>query len=402
MMNKLKTLLNEHILHPKNPQKTYNLARQYDIEGQGAAAVSLYLRTAQLEEEDKELQFRSMFYAGRCYHRQGSRWNTALSLYQHACNIKPNSPMVHYFLAIMYVEKEDWHKVIMHCELGLHFLKFGEGFWETDYPGEDGLRYYCSYAKWRMSGTIEAIEELFDLAYKLETSQEWKQRTLELLDQIGYPWCIYYTGDCKDRFRYPFDGLETITKNYSKHMQDMFVLAVHKGKTNGKYLEIGSGNPKIHNNTFLLEDQFGWRGVSIDNDRYEAFSFSETRKNPILCLDATNVDYKQLLETHCFTQKIDYLQIDCDESSYDVLCRIPFDDYKFGVITIEHDAYRLGVEHRDKIRNHVLSKGYVLVSNDIAIGKTSSHEDWFVYPALVDEKMVSQNEINFVWDYMIK
>ena len=35
-------------------------------------------------------------------------------------------------------------------------------------------------------------------------------------------------------------------------MQDMFVLTVLNGKTNGTYLEIGSGDPFIGSNTALL------------------------------------------------------------------------------------------------------------------------------------------------------
>lgn len=46
----LQELLNDHIMDPKNPDKIFKLASEYDRLEQGAMAVSLYLKTADLSD----------------------------------------------------------------------------------------------------------------------------------------------------------------------------------------------------------------------------------------------------------------------------------------------------------------------------------------------------------------
>jgi len=48
--------------------------------------------------------------------------------------------------------------------------------------------------------------------------------------------------------------------------QDQWVLNLLSGKRGGTYVEIGGGHPRLGNNTFLLENSFGWVGVSIEID----------------------------------------------------------------------------------------------------------------------------------------
>ena len=63
--------------------------------------------------------------------------------------------------------------------------------------------------------------------------------------------------------RHFFNNIDKIKGSYSQAMQDIFVLTLLDGKTNGVYLEIGSFEPLKYNNTFLLT-QFDWNGISID------------------------------------------------------------------------------------------------------------------------------------------
>jgi hypothetical protein len=37
--------------------------------------------------------------------------------------------------------------------------------------------------------------------------------------------------------------------------------------------------------------------------------FAEQRSNPIICRDATTIDYEKLLDEHYSTRQIDYLQL---------------------------------------------------------------------------------------------
>ena len=65
----LQTVLEKHIMDPKNPELCYDLAKEYDKLENGAMAVSLYLKAADLSE-DNELQYKCMIGIGRAYDRQ--------------------------------------------------------------------------------------------------------------------------------------------------------------------------------------------------------------------------------------------------------------------------------------------------------------------------------------------
>ena len=121
----------------------------------------------------------------------------------------------------------------------------------------------------------------------------------------------------------------------------MFVLSMNNGTNSGTYLEIGAGDYKYGNNTYLLEYDFNWSGVSIDINIVSVEGFNNVRKNKCLCADATKIDYIKLLNENYESTNIDYLQLDCDPPNitFDILSKIPFDNYKFGVITYEHDHY---------------------------------------------------------------
>ena len=51
---------------------------------------------------------------------------------------------------------------------------------------------------------------------------------------------------------------------YSQIGQDKLVLKYLKNKKNGTFVDIGCGFPKHINNTYLLESEFNWYGISVD------------------------------------------------------------------------------------------------------------------------------------------
>ena len=231
----------------------------------------------------------------------------------------------------------------------------------------------------------------------------YDEYTEKMLGNTWYPDTIPYIAEDFERFKFLFPGLERIYKNYSKHYQDLFVLALYNGKKGGNYLEIGSGDPFVHNNTALLETEFGWKGISIDNSEALCYNFKENRNNTVICTDATQLDFTNLFNLHCVEPVIDYLQIDCDEASIQVLENLPFETHKFGVITFEHDSYRLGTDIRDRARTLLKKNGYKLLVNDVAFSPQHSYEDWYIHPDVVDapKEMIPTQNINFVWDYFM-
>ena len=114
----LQELLNDHIMDPKNPDKIFKLAREYDRLEQGAMAVSLYLKTADLSD-NALLQYKSLLGIAKCYWRQGNRTFTVESSLLDACGVMPELPEAHYFLSLLYAEQQKWKSSYLHARLGL-------------------------------------------------------------------------------------------------------------------------------------------------------------------------------------------------------------------------------------------------------------------------------------------
>jgi hypothetical protein len=60
-------------------------------------------------------------------------------------------------------------------------------------------------------------------------------------------------------------------------------------------VELGSNDPIVINNTFLLETHFNWKGIMIEYDNKYFDKYKEVRPNSIHILnDATLIDYNEL------------------------------------------------------------------------------------------------------------
>ena len=116
----IQELLNEHCLDPKNTYKLLKLAREYDRLEQGAMAVSLYLKTADISE-DKEFQYECMIGIARAYQRQGNRQWTVKTAYQDAIALMPYRPEAHFFLAQFLETLQEWKPMLMHINLALEW-----------------------------------------------------------------------------------------------------------------------------------------------------------------------------------------------------------------------------------------------------------------------------------------
>jgi hypothetical protein len=167
--------------------------------------------------------------------------------------------------------------------------------------------------------------------------------------------------------------------------QELFLINVLKEKKNGYYVELGAAHYSNGNNTYMLEKDYDWTGVSFEivEDMRQEFNFN--RKNPCMG-DALSFNYIDYFEKNNFPKQIDYLQIDID-AGYKIngrpsgnsyltlhgLISIPLTQYRFSVITFEHDAnmYWRNAAMRDAQREILDSLGYSLVVRQI-------HEDWWV------------------------
>lgn len=189
--------------------------------------------------------------------------------------------------------------------------------------------------------------------------------------------------------------------SYSQAAQDLFVEAVTNGKENGYFLEIGSNHPEIHNNTYLLEKKYNWKGLMVEYDKSFEPLYKKYRPNSFYVLDdARVVNYRLLLDTYNFPENIDYLQIDLDvnnKSTLDTLLLLNntvFDKYKFATITFEHDIYTGNYFETQTISRKILmDRGYVLVFPNVSVlweGSYKPFEDWYVHPELVDMNYINK------------
>ena len=183
----------------------------------------------------------------------------------------------------------------------------------------------------------------------------------------------------------------------SRENQDLFILSVLDKKKEGTYLEIGSATPIIDNNTYLLESEFNWTGVSIDFN-YAFINDFNVRSNPFILADATELDYDLLISNYYKSTHIDYLQLDIDPPSntFKALNKINFDKFSFSVITYEHDLYAGGDYEREASRKILESYGYTRVISDV-MHNNLIFEDWYINEKYMPTDMWKQfigNNIN--------
>lgn len=190
--------------------------------------------------------------------------------------------------------------------------------------------------------------------------------------------------------------------------QDKFVLKILKEKKNGYFLEIGSNHPININNSYILETKYDWKGIMIEYDTSYLQLYKEHRPNSIHIInDATEVDYKNILEINKMPQTMDYLQIDLEANNGSTIKTLKkldneiFDNYKFATITFEHDIYHTNYANtRIESRNIFKKRGYICVFEDINNGGINPYEDWYVHPDLVDMNYVNHlikiNKNNYV------
>jgi hypothetical protein len=173
--------------------------------------------------------------------------------------------------------------------------------------------------------------------------------------------------------------------------QESFIIDILKQKRNGHYVELGAAHYSNGNNTYLLEKDYDWKGVSFEIVESMKDEFNANRSNPCMG-DALSFNYVDYFEKNNFPKQIDFLQVDID-AGYDIygrpvgnnhwtlqgLIALPLNTYRFTLITFEHDAnmYWKNTTIRDAQREILDSFGYSLIQR-------SYHEDWWVDPKMIN------------------
>lgn len=392
----VKEKLHKFIGDPNDPINNFELGKSYYDIKHYPSAFNYFLRTAELTE-DKVLAYHSLIFCALCLKYQGNRKFATIGFFMQAKALLPMRPEANYLYARLLLEHHDWAECYAECRSSTVLCDYSpEPLKGIGYHGIVGFQLLQSISGWRTGKKAECREIVkkihenyviansdIDESLKLEI----KNHAIEL--KVVNP--TVYAKTFHEKLKYKFPGSELIEKNYSETYQDLMAISVHNGKRNGTYLEIGSCRPYGGNNTALLEETFDWRGVSVDIDERFVNEFNNARKNKAILHDGTTLNYAQVLKAMDFPTDIDYLQLDCDPPNitYDILLKIPFDKYRFGFITYEHDFYsNKNLPYRDWSRSYLIDKGYVPIASDVAVSwdRTKSYEDWWIHPELISPK----------------
>ena len=184
---------------------------------------------------------------------------------------------------------------------------------------------------------------------------------------------------------------------YSDAGQDQFVANLLKFKRDGFCVDIGSCHSMLSNNTYVFQS-LGWTSVSVEiNSRYNE-SYGTRLNGTHYNEDALKMDYKKAFVENDFPNTIDYLSLDVDTASLSVLKILPFDEYRFKAITIEHDAYLYGDKYRAEQREVLTGHGYRMVCSNILVPSPGHQgydgfspcpfEDWWVHPDAFDSELL--------------
>ena len=182
-------------------------------------------------------------------------------------------------------------------------------------------------------------------------------------------------------------------ESFSQRAQDLFAISTLKYKKNGSFLDFGCRGPIDINNTFLFEKNYNFSGLSFDIDSNEIENWKNTDRNynnAICCDLLNNFDIAiQHINNFYKINTIDYFSFDLEPPmlTLDVLKKFPFNKFKFGVITFEHDFYR-GYNTVNPSRDIFIKNGYKKVTKEYMqqFEKNTAiwlSEDWWIHPDII-------------------
>jgi hypothetical protein len=393
--------ITQYIQNVQDPQSNFNLALEYEALGQNSSAVSFYLRTANFTN-DNTLAYTCLLKMAHCLDLLGNRAFSVETTLQQAVALLPKRPEAYFLLSRFQERRSKYLDCYQNCSVGLEVSDFGLPPLPTsiDYPGRWGLLFERAVSSWHCGKEDQAREIFQKLIVDHWNDMDQSHRSCVegnvLRLGIGPASKVHvpYTAKHHENLKFKFPGSESVPRNFSQVFQDMFVLYMLKGKRNGKFLEVGGGDPYWLNNSCQLETQFGWSGVSIEWNEELVKTYKNARPNiNVLCRNALTTNYRALLQENYSSTDIDYLQLDVEPSgnTYEVLLRIPFDQYRFAVITYEHDYYvDVTKSYREKSRRYLTDMGYELVVSNVSPRENCPFEDWWVHPDLVDRELIEK------------
>lgn len=388
-------LVNNFALQCFDENANFNLGAYFYENGHFASALSFFLRSAEYGQ-DEDVIYEALIMVSKCLANLGRRRESEKTALLNAISYNPKRFEAYIYLSYFYEQSQDYFNCYamakiadsLFMEKDLIFLPKTEKY---------KVEFQVGFSAWWVGKFKECRSIMFKLANDYTEGKyedTYKQQIQANITRLGSgDEFVMYNKNDLSRYKYDFEGIDSVVKNYSQCFQDMFILTLLNGKKNGTYLEIGSADPYKGNNTYLLESSFEWMGMGLEILYDEVQKYNANRTNKCILGNALNIDYDALLEQMAKQYKtencFDYLQIDCEPPnvSLQILKKIPFDRYKFGIITFEHDYYAdIDKSIREQSRQYLESQGYVLVIGNVSMNDYCPYEDWWVHPDLVSEE----------------
>lgn len=212
-------------------------------------------------------------------------------------------------------------------------------------------------------------------------------------------------------------------KSNSQAGQDFWVFGeVFNEKKGGYFVEIGSNDGVLLNNTLLLEKRYGWSGICIEANPIVFKELSEVRKvkcvnvcigedngsvsflndglfSRILFDEAEQREFKNtsrsiklstsslttIFEQNEVPKEIDYFSIDIEGAEWLALKDFAFDKYVFNSITIERP--------NEELRKLLGKEGYIVIKEFPGL------DVFYIHSSFLDRYM--RNSVNY-WKGMYK
>ena len=193
------------------------------------------------------------------------------------------------------------------------------------------------------------------------------------------------------------EWVEIETYSQYETRQDVRCCDFHRHKTGGFYLDIGANDGFDLSNTFLLEKNYGWKGICVEPVPNKFNDLKALRKNSIcinraVCnvpnstvtfnipecsllagivehvdkhVDTLNVEHQVQVETITLYDllrennapaMIDYFSLDTEGSEFEILKSNNYDEYNFGLIHLEHNFIE---PKRTQMHDFLLDRGYI-------------------------------------------
>lgn len=364
--------LDAYIQEPQNDVVNFNLGLEYHKTGNSAAAISYLLRAAELTNNN-DLAYDCLLINAMNFRKQGRRSGSYRNQVLHAIALCPNRPEAYFFLSRYYEEHKQYQEAYTLAKMGLNLPNADIVNDTLEYYGKYVLEFEIAVSAWWVGQRNETRAMFRKLLTKTKMHDTYVNACRVNMKNIGE-----YT-----RFEMKTDW------NYAQCMQDIFAAKINGWKKNGTYLEIGSSDPIYNSNTYLLEKQYAWKGISVEIDQQKVDAFNKERTNKAICLNAKNISYIDVI--HQLGDFVDYLQIDCDPSavSLEVLKKVPFDRIRFKCITFEHDYFNEKNHVRDSSRKILMKNGYVMVADNVGTDINSPFEDWWVHSSVLEKENIN-------------